>query len=49
MLELANSGMTMIVVTDEMGFAREVADTVVFMDAGRIVESGTPAQVLESP
>jgi polar amino acid transport system ATP-binding protein len=49
MLELARSGMTMIVVTHEMGFAREVADTVVFMDAGRIVEMGTPAQIMENP
>jgi polar amino acid transport system ATP-binding protein len=49
MLELARSGMTMIVVTHEMGFAREVADTVVFMDAGRIVEVGTPKQIMESP
>ncbi len=49
MLDLAKSGMTMIVVTHEMGFAREVADTVVFMDAGQIVEVGSPAQVLEHP
>jgi polar amino acid transport system ATP-binding protein len=49
MLELARSGMTMIVVTHEMGFAREVADTVVFMDAGRIVEAGTPKQIMENP
>jgi polar amino acid transport system ATP-binding protein len=49
MLDLAKSGMTMIVVTHEMGFAREVADTVVFMDAGRIVETGTPQHVLDNP
>lgn len=49
MLDLARSGMTMIVVTHEMGFAREVADTVVFMDAGRIVEAGPPDQILEHP
>jgi polar amino acid transport system ATP-binding protein len=49
MLELARSGMTMIVVTHEMGFAREVADTVVFMDAGRVVEVGTPKQIMENP
>jgi polar amino acid transport system ATP-binding protein len=49
MQNLANSGMTMIVVTHEMGFARKVADTVAFMDAGRIVESGTPEQILENP
>jgi polar amino acid transport system ATP-binding protein len=47
--DLAASGMTMIVVTHEIGFAREVADTVVFLDSGRIVESGAPASVLASP
>ena len=41
--------MTMVVVTHEMGFAREVADRVVFMDEGRIIESGPPAQVLAAP
>ncbi|GIH93503.1 putative amino acid ABC transporter, ATP-binding protein [Planobispora siamensis] len=46
---LARSGTTMIVVTYEIGFAREVADTVVFMDAGLVVESGPPAQVLDAP
>ena len=46
MRRLAEDGMTMIVVTHEMGFAREVADSVVFMDAGVVVESGKPAQVL---
>jgi polar amino acid transport system ATP-binding protein len=49
MRELAGEGMTMIVVTHELGFAREVADRVVFMDGGVIVEEGPPAQVLESP
>ena len=49
MKELAASGMTMIVVTHELGFAREVADRVVYMDAGMIVESGTAAEVLGSP
>ncbi|MDO8188764.1 amino acid ABC transporter ATP-binding protein [Conexibacter sp. JD483] len=49
MRELAREGMTMLVVTHEMGFAREVADTVVFMDGGVIVESGSPAQVLGNP
>src|SRR5262249_17030067 len=49
MRQLAKSGMTMIVVTHEIGFAREVADTVVFMDEGVVVESGEPAQVLGSP
>ena len=49
MRELASEGMTMIVVTHEIGFAREVASRVVFMDGGVIVEEGPPAQVLESP
>ena len=49
MHRLARDGMTMIVVTHEMGFAREVADRVVFMDEGNIVEQGTPAQVLGNP
>jgi polar amino acid transport system ATP-binding protein len=43
------TGMTMVVVTHEMGFAREVADTVVFMDAGVVVESGPPAEVIDAP
>ncbi|MFC9247977.1 amino acid ABC transporter ATP-binding protein [Streptomyces sp. NPDC057136] len=47
--DLAHQGTTMIVVTHEIGFAREVADTVVFMDEGRIVEQGTPADVLDRP
>lgn len=47
MKKLAQSGMTMLVVTHEMGFAREVADRVVFMDDGYIMEEGTPAQVFE--
>jgi len=46
---LAKAGMTMIVVTHEMGFAREVADKVVFIDKGQIVEMGTPKQVLDNP
>jgi polar amino acid transport system ATP-binding protein len=49
MRELAAEGMTMIVVTHEIGFARDVAHRVVFMDEGVIVEQGAPAQVLESP
>jgi polar amino acid transport system ATP-binding protein len=49
MQDLANSGMTMIVVTHEMGFARKVADTIAFMDAGLILESGSPDQVLDHP
>ncbi len=49
MRELADEGMTMIVVTHEMGFARDVADRVVFMDGGVVVEHGPPADVLENP
>ncbi|MEV0893030.1 amino acid ABC transporter ATP-binding protein [Promicromonospora sp. MEB111] len=49
MQDLARSGMTMIVVTHEIGFAREVADHVVFMDDGVIVESGPPSKVLDDP
>lgn len=49
MKDLAASGMTMIVVTHEVGFAREVADRVVFMDGGVIVEDGTPEQVIDNP
>jgi len=48
-IDLAQSGMTMVCVTHEMGFARKVADTVVFMDAGRIVEQAPPAQLFEHP
>jgi polar amino acid transport system ATP-binding protein len=49
MKNLAKAGMTMIVVTHEMGFAKEVADRVVFIDKGQIVEQGTPKQVLDNP
>jgi polar amino acid transport system ATP-binding protein len=49
MQQLARDGMTMVVVTHEMGFAREVADTVVFMDGGVVVETGPPAEVLGAP
>lgn len=49
MQDLAHDGITMIVVTHELGFAREVADRVMFMDGGLIVESGTPTAVLEHP
>ena len=49
MVTLAREGMTMVVVTHEMGFAREVADKVVFMDAGAIVEIGTPDHFFENP
>ncbi|MFD2796649.1 amino acid ABC transporter ATP-binding protein [Promicromonospora vindobonensis] len=49
MKDLARSGMTMVVVTHEIGFAREVADSVVFMDDGVVVEAGTPQEVLVNP
>ena len=49
MKELAKAGMTMVVVTHEMGFAREVADRVIFMDGGYILEEGTPEEVLLNP
>ncbi|MGW7696380.1 amino acid ABC transporter ATP-binding protein [Streptomyces asiaticus] len=47
--DLARSGTTMIIVTHEIGFAREVADTVAFMDGGAILEQGSPAEVLDTP
>ena len=49
MRQLAHDGMTMVVVTHEIGFAREVADTVMFMDGGVVVESGEPHAVLSDP
>ncbi|MER6583968.1 ATP-binding cassette domain-containing protein, partial [Nonomuraea sp. NPDC001023] len=49
MRKLAEEGMTMLVVTHEMGFARQVADRVVFMDGGVVVEDGEPAQVIGDP
>lgn len=49
MRELAQEGMTMAVVTHEMGFAKEVADHVIFMDGGKIMESGTPEEVFDHP
>jgi len=49
MRELADEGMTMIVVTHEMSFAREVADEVVFMDGGVVVEQGDPGSVINNP
>jgi ABC-type polar amino acid transport system ATPase subunit len=49
MKQLAKNGMTMIVVTHEMGFAREVGDKVVFMDQGVVVEEGEPAEVFANP
>jgi general L-amino acid transport system ATP-binding protein len=49
MVDLANEGMTMLVVTHEMGFAREVADRIVFMDDGQIIEANTPANFFANP
>ena len=49
MKELANEGMTMVVVTHEMGFAREVGNRVLFMDEGKIVEQGTPDEIFNHP
>jgi len=49
MADLASQGMTMVVVTHEMGFARQVADRVVFLDRGRVVEAGPPDQIFEAP
>ena len=49
MKQLARDGMTMVVVTHEMGFAREVGNRVVFMDEGRIVEQGTPEEIFRRP
>ena len=49
MRELADGGMTMVVVTHEMGFARDVADRVVFMSDGVIVEEGTPEEIFSNP
>jgi ABC-type polar amino acid transport system ATPase subunit len=49
MIDLSKAGMTMIVVTHEMGFAREVADEVIFMDEGKIVERGTDVSFFENP
>ena len=49
MKELAKEGMTMVVVTHEMGFAREMADRVIFMADGKIVEEGTPEDIFTAP
>lgn len=49
MKELAKEGMTMVVVTHEMGFAREVADTVIFMDGGKVASKGTPQEIFDNP
>ena len=49
MRDLADGGMTMVVVTHEIGFAREVGDTLTFMDEGVVVESGSPREVIANP
>ena len=49
MKELADSGLTMVIVTHEMDFAREVSDRVIFMDQGVVAESGTPDQIFVHP
>lgn len=49
MKSLAKDGMTMVVVTHEMGFAREVGDRILFMDEGRIIEEGTPEEIFQNP
>ena len=49
MKDLAKEGMTMVVVTHEMGFAREVGDRIIFMDNGNIVEQGTPDEIFSNP
>jgi polar amino acid transport system ATP-binding protein/general L-amino acid transport system ATP-binding protein len=49
MRELAQGGTTMLIATHEMGFAREVADRVIFMDEGRVVEAGSPARIFDDP
>jgi general L-amino acid transport system ATP-binding protein len=49
MVSLADEGMTMICVTHEMGFARQVADRVIFMDQGRVVEQASPAEFFDNP
>ena len=49
MKQLANDGMTMVIVTHEMGFAREVGDRILFMDAGQIIEEGVPEELFANP
>ena len=49
MKDLASTGMTMVIVTHEMGFAKEIADRVIFMDGGVICEQGTPEEIFEKP
>lgn len=47
--DLAQEGMTMVIVTHEMGFAREVADRVLFIDGGKVLEQGTPQELFQNP
>ena len=49
MLDLAKEGMTMLLVTHEMGFAKAAADKIIFMDAGEIIETGTPDEIFSNP
>ena len=49
MKSLAKDGMTMVLVTHEMGFAKEVGDRILFMDEGRIIEEGTPEEIFQNP
>ena len=49
MRDLAHEGMTMVVVTHEMGFARQVADRVMFIDEGLVIEEGSPAEIFDNP
>jgi polar amino acid transport system permease protein len=49
MADLGRRGMTMVVVTHEMGFARKVADQVIFMDEGRVIETGPPFEIFDNP
>ena len=49
MKSLANDGMTMVIVTHEMGFAKEVGDRVLFIDEGKVLESGTPEEIFNNP
>ncbi|MBI3287796.1 MAG: amino acid ABC transporter ATP-binding protein, partial [Chloroflexi bacterium] len=49
MVELARSGMTMLVITHEMGFAKEVADRLIFFDEGKLIEEGTPERIFNNP
>lgn len=49
MMQLAKEGMTMVVVTHEMGFARAVADRVLFMDEGKVIEQGRPEEIFDQP